>query len=165
MSAPATNALSPAPVSTITRTPVSRAAASSAPSSEQRNAPLSALRLSGRLMVRTVTAPRRSSSTSFSSLISFLPAVEALTRFPAQLSLAHHSAQQGGRRIGIAPDRSVEMLGDREADVESDEVGQAQRTHRMIVAELHRAVDVLGARDALLEHADRLETEDDSEPA
>src|SRR5688572_22910466 len=69
MSAPATNALSPAPVMTTTRTSSSRAAASSAPSSAHRTAPLSALRLSGRLIVSSATAPRRSSSTSFWSVI------------------------------------------------------------------------------------------------
>jgi hypothetical protein len=60
MSAPATNAFSPAPVSTSTRTPSSSRSASSAAISSARTRPFSALRFSGRSMVRTATAPSRS---------------------------------------------------------------------------------------------------------
>ena len=45
-----------------------------------------------------------------------------------------------------------------------DHVGESQRAHRVLVAERHRRVDVLGRGDAVLDHADRLEAERDAEP-
>ena len=57
------------------------------------------------------------------------------------------------------------MLGDAEAHVEADEVRQLERAHGVAVAELERGVDVLGAGDALLDHADRLETEHEAQAA
>ena len=58
-----------------------------------------------------------------------------------------------------------EVLGDREADVEADEIGEPQRAHRVAVAEHHALVDVGGGGDPLLQHADRLEAEGDAEAA
>src|SRR6478609_2242059 len=59
----------------------------------------------------------------------------------------------------------LQVLGDREAHVEADEVAETQRPHRMSVAELHRPVDVGGRGHSLLEHASGLEPEQDPEPA
>ncbi len=36
----------------------------------------------------------------------------------------------------------MQVLGDREPDVEADEIRELQRAHRMVVAQLHRLVDV-----------------------
>jgi hypothetical protein len=57
MSAPATNAFSPAPVNTIARTPSSSPSASNAVRISPRSAWFSAFNTAGRLMVTTATAP------------------------------------------------------------------------------------------------------------
>jgi hypothetical protein len=60
MSAPATNAFSPAPVMTIDRTAASRCSASIARRSSSRVWPFNAFRTFGRFTVTTATAPSRS---------------------------------------------------------------------------------------------------------
>ena len=57
------------------------------------------------------------------------------------------------------------MLGDGQADVEADEVGEPEGAHGVAVAEDHALVDVGGAGHALLQHADGLQPEADAEPA
>ena len=58
---------------------------------------------------------------------------------------------------------ALEILGDLQADVEADEIGESQRSHRVAVAELHRGVDVGRRRDTRFDHAHRLESEHDAE--
>jgi hypothetical protein len=58
----------------------------------------------------------------------------------------------------------VQVLGDRQPDVEADEVGGAQRAHRVAVAQLHGGVDGFGVRDPLLEHADGLQPQQHAQP-
>ena len=58
-----------------------------------------------------------------------------------------------------------QVVGDAEADVEADEIGELERPHRVAVAELHGGVDVGGGGDALLDHAHGLEAEDETEAA
>ena len=67
------------------------------------------------------------------------------------------------RRLEARAEGRGEIFGDAEADVEADQIGEAQRSHRMVVAELHRAIDVLGGGDAFFEHADRLEADGHAE--
>ena len=57
----------------------------------------------------------------------------------------------------------MQVLGDAEPHIQADDVGQPQRADRMLVAEHHRRVDVLGGGDALLDHPDRLEAERDAQ--
>src|SRR3954453_20706126 len=90
------------------------------------------------------------------------PAIKAFARFPAELSLRNHLTQQL-RRLETRTERRREVFGDAEADVESDQIGETQRTHRMVVAELHRAIDVLRAGDPFFEHANRFESDGDAE--
>ena len=45
---------------------------------------------------------------------------------------------------------------DRQAGIQSDEIGQRQRPHRMVHAELHDRVDRLRRRDAFVDGVDRL---------
>ena len=56
----------------------------------------------------------------------------------------------------VAAEPVVEHAHDAEADVEPDEVGQLERTHRMVEADPGAGVDVLGRADAFLEGAHRL---------
>src|SRR2546427_9736202 len=53
----------------------------------------------------------------------------------------------------------------RSPHVEADQIGELERAHRVVVAELHGAVDVLRRGDALLEHAHRLEAEGETQAA
>src|SRR4029453_4277426 len=94
-----------------------------------------------------------------------VPAVEALPGLLAELPVRHHPAEELRRPERIRAQLAVEVLRDREPHVEPDEVRQAQRSHRMAIAERHRLVDVLGGSDPLLQHADRLEPEEHAQPA
>ena len=50
----------------------------------------------------------------------------------------------------------MQHVEDGEADVEADEVGERQRSHRVVHAELHHRVDRLGRADAFHHREDRL---------
>src|SRR5207237_319204 len=69
-----------------------------------------------------------------------LPAIEAFSRFLSEFSGGNH-LPQNARRLESRPERLGKVFGDAETDVETDEIGQTQRSHRMVVAELHGAVD------------------------
>src|SRR5258708_23888413 len=90
------------------------------------------------------------------------PAVEALTRFLTELPVGDHVAQEP-RRLEARAERRGQVLGDAEANVETDQIGQAQWAHWMVVAELHGPIDVFGRGDALLQHADGFEPDGDAE--
>src|SRR4051812_44376263 len=53
----------------------------------------------------------------------------------------------------------MQVLSDTQTHIEAHQVGQAQRTHRMVIAEFHRSVDVARAGDALLDHAHSFQAE------
>src|SRR4029079_12930347 len=89
-------------------------------------------------------------------LRSFVPAIEAFARFLSELSLRDEIAQQL-RRLEARAERRCEVLGDAEADVEADEISEPERSHWMVVAELHCPIDVLGTGNAFFQHANRLE--------
>ena len=57
----------------------------------------------------------------------------------------------------------MQVARDLEPYVQPHEIREPERAHRVPVSELHRAVDVLGGRDAGLDHPDRLEAECDAE--
>src|SRR2546422_2693784 len=93
------------------------------------------------------------------------PGVEAFARLLSQLPLRHFVAQDlRGLELRL-PERLVEVLGDREPDVEADEIRELERTHRMVVSQLHRLVDVFRGGDPALEHPHRFETEGQTQPA
>src|ERR1051326_2422505 len=90
------------------------------------------------------------------------PLVKTAAALPAELSVADHVAEDL-RRIEAGAEGLGEVFGDAQADVEADEIGEAEWPHRMVVAELHRAVDVGGGCDALFEHPHRLEADGHAE--
>src|ERR1043165_2972018 len=53
----------------------------------------------------------------------------------------------------------MKIFRDVESHVEPDQIGQLQWAHRMVVAELHRRVDILHTRYALFKHPHRFESE------
>ncbi|CAI7569190.1 unnamed protein product, partial [Penicillium discolor] len=65
----------------------------------------------------------------------------------------------GGDAGDRLPGRGVAHLG----GVRPDDVGEPERSHRVLVAEGHGRVDVGRGGDAVLEHPDRLEAEGDAQ--
>ena len=81
---------------------------------------------------------------------------EAFAGLAAEQAGTDHLAEQRVRTIlGIA-ELFVENFHDGEVDVVADEVGQGQRSHGVVGAELHAFVDVFSAGDAVGEDADSL---------
>ena len=79
--------------------------------------------------------------------------VEAGAGLSSELPGAHHAAQQRHRgEVGVGV-LGVERVEDGERRVEPHEVEQREGAHRETAAALHRRVDALLGRDALLEQA------------
>src|SRR5437879_415045 len=72
---------------------------------------------------------------------------------PAGLDVLHQQRTRAVFGIGQA---LVQHLHHRQAGIEADEVGELERAHRMVGAELHAGVDRLDIADALVERVDRL---------
>src|ERR1041385_1453550 len=82
--------------------------------------------------------------------------VEAAARLLAEVAGLHLLRQQGAGAVLGVLEAVEEDVEDGEAGVEADEVGQRQRAHRVVHAELHDGVDVLGCGHALVEAEDGL---------
>jgi hypothetical protein len=80
-------------------------------------------------------------------------AATGLAAQPAGLDIFHQ--QRAGPVLGIGQ-AVMQHLHDRQAGVEADEIGQLQRPHRVVGAELHGGVDRLDRADALIKRVDRL---------
>ena len=74
---------------------------------------------------------------------------------PSQPASTYFTSSGHGRYFEVRQPL-VQHLHDREAGVEPDEIGEFQRTHRMMGAEPHRRVDRLDVADAFIERVDRL---------
>ena len=72
---------------------------------------------------------------------------------PAGLDVFHQ--QRAGAVLRVRQPL-VQHLHHRQAGIEADEVGELERAHRVVRAELHRGVDRLDGADALVERVDRL---------
>src|SRR5438034_6636530 len=68
------------------------------------------------------------------------------------------------RRELVLPEPLVKHAHDPEADVEADEVGQLERTHRMVESDPGARVDVVGRPEALLVGPHRLAEERHQDP-
>src|SRR5437588_3238058 len=90
-------------------------------------------------------------------LLSFVPLVEAFARLPAELPFGDQAPQDVGRAEALGAEPVVQVLGDVEAHVKADEIGQAERPHRVIVTEFHRRIYTFRVGDALLHHPHRLQ--------
>src|SRR6267143_418267 len=89
---------------------------------------------------------------------SLVPAVlvDAAARLPADAARPHILAQECRRPELRVSRLAEEDLHHVEADVEAGIVREFERPHGHVRPQLHRLVDVLGARDALLEKVERL---------
>src|SRR6185503_6561988 len=82
--------------------------------------------------------------------------VEAAARLaaePARLDIFHQQRAGPVLRVGEA---FIEHMHDGKAGIEPDEIGELERSHRMVGAEPHRRVDRLDRADALIERVDGL---------
>src|SRR5690625_2668882 len=86
-------------------------------------------------------------------MISARVVAETAARLAAEVSGRHEMLQQRrGREPGLA-ELQVERALNSQRNVVADDVEQFERPHRERAAELHRRVDVVGARVVRLEHA------------
>ena len=81
--------------------------------------------------------------------------VEATAGLAAEQPGLDHSGQQGRGSVQLLPELVVQRIGHRHRGVETDQVGQGQRAHRMGAAGDHSLVDVLLGGEPGFEHADR----------
>src|ERR1041384_3008805 len=65
-------------------------------------------------------------------------------------------AQQRTRAVLVVAELAVQHLGDREAGVEADQVGELERPHRMVSPAPHAGIDVRRGAQPLVEPAARL---------
>ena len=90
--------------------------------------------------------------------------VEAAARLLAEMSGRDEvPSTLGGAEVLLA-EALVEDLHDPEADVEADEVGELERAHRVVQADLRAGVDVVGRAEALLVGPHRLREERHEDP-
>ena len=82
--------------------------------------------------------------------------VEAAPRLPPKIAGRDHPPEQRTRAILRVAEPFVQHVENREADVEADEIGQRQRSHRMIHAALHHRVDRFGRADSFHHCVERL---------
>jgi hypothetical protein len=82
----------------------------------------------------------------------------------AEVPRRHQLLEHARRPELLAAEPVVEHLQDPEADVEPDEVGQLERTHRVVEAHLRARVDVVGRAEALLVGPHRLGQERHEDP-
>src|SRR5882762_1385676 len=77
--------------------------------------------------------------------------VEAAADLLAEPARGDVLAEQRARPVLVVAELAVEDLGDREARIEADQIGELERAHRMVEAELHAGVDVARGAQALVE--------------
>src|SRR5881394_3233600 len=81
--------------------------------------------------------------------------IEPHARFSAEASLPNHLLEQRSRTVFFVSESLFQHLENREADVETDQIGERERSERMLHAERHHLIDRLGRRDPLLHAQDR----------
>src|SRR5437762_8763852 len=98
-------------------------------------------------------ANSRASSTT--SRCSVAVSIEPLTRFSAEPSLGDHPLEQRRGPVFVRVEPVLQHLHDVEADVETDQIGERERTERVVHAQLHHLIDRLRCGDALVHAEDR----------
>src|SRR5947209_2845043 len=86
--------------------------------------------------------PGWSLSISPLGLFVLIPFVKAFASLLAQLTFADHSPENFRRPKTLGSQRVMQIFRDVQAHIEAHKIGQAQRTHRMVVTQFHRGVDV-----------------------
>src|SRR5436309_637182 len=151
MSAPATKAFSPAPVMTTAPHPGSFSAASTAALISVRTRLLRAFSFSGRLTV-IQTTPFWFSTSRFSYIVQGPSAadqtvvrsrrflrivVEASSALLSKIARLHHTFQEGRRGEASFAELIEHDVGDGVGRVQTHEVEERERSHRMVAAQPH----------------------------
>src|SRR6476469_3925179 len=157
MSAPATNAFSPAPVMITQRTRASPSASRSAQPISFSVCRLRALSAFSRATVIVAMNPSTSYRTfSYDGIAGSSVFVETAPRFAAEPAGRDILAEQRRRPILVVAELGVQHFRDRQARIEPDQIRQFERTHRVIQSELHALIDVLDRSERLLQREARL---------
>src|SRR5688500_14995878 len=82
--------------------------------------------------------------------------IKSLPGYPSEFAGGDQPAEEGSGAIFVVADIALQDGQDGQADIESNQVGQCQWTHRMRHAQLHDLVDRVTAGDTLAETEDRL---------
>src|SRR2546426_6631040 len=110
-------------------------------------------------------ASKGNTSAARLSLSTLVVLIETPSRLHAEIPREDHPLEERRRSPRGIAELLEECVRHVQADVEPGVVDELERSHRVAQAELHRLVDVLGGRDALLERADRPEHDRDHPPA
>src|SRR5699024_62167 len=84
--------------------------------------------------------------------------VEPFTGFASQIAAGNHVAHELWRAKPWA-ELAFQVLGNVEAYVNTDDVGECQRADRVFVAQNHRVVDIFGRGNTFFDHADGFQAE------
>src|SRR5512135_3075618 len=159
MSAPAINAFSPAPVRRTAPTSGRAESSSMAEPSSRTVAGFRAFRDFGRLKV-TVAIRSETSTSRFSYIIdsssSLFVRVEAAAGLLPEVAGIDVLAKERARSVLRISQSLLQDVHHFEAGVESDQVGQRQRSHRVVRTHLHDRIDVGGPTDAFHQGVYRL---------
>src|SRR3954471_8212558 len=148
MSAPETNADSPAPVMITTPTVLSPASVSSAARMAPTVSRSRAFLTSGRSMMIVAID-------SAISVRTLLVVIDSASDFSAETTGLDVLRQQRAGAV-LLPHAAVQVFEDAEPRVEADEIDQLEGAHRMIQPELQRLVDVARRGPAFHQHEERL---------
>src|SRR2546421_4852392 len=125
--------------------------------------PISSITSRGKWLVRSHSAAKgaifsaaNSRASSTTSRCSVAVSIEPLPRFPSQLTRSHHLFQERRGTVLLFVEPVLKDLHDRQADVETDQVGERERADRMIHSQFHHLIDAFGRRDPFLDAEDRL---------
>src|SRR5437764_1361844 len=82
--------------------------------------------------------------------------IESHAGFAAESPGRHHLAEQPRGLVFHVTKAFLQHFEDRETDIEADQVGERERSQRMLHPERHHLIDGLGRRDAFLHAQNRL---------
>src|SRR6202050_622455 len=86
----------------------------------------------------------------------FVVSVETAAGLASEVARIDVLFQQRAGTVLVVTQPTMHHFHDREAGIESDQVGELERAHRLVGAELHRGVDIGHAADAFIERVDGL---------
>src|SRR3989442_2007293 len=87
----------------------------------------------------------RSNNLADRCLLAFLllaPIVKTFATLLAELTFAHHPTQNLRWTKSVRAELAIQVFSDIQTHIEAHQIRQAQGTHRVVIAEFHRRVDV-----------------------
>src|SRR5213080_1850788 len=89
------------------------------------------------------------------AFLQLAPIVKTFAALLAELTFAHHPTQNLWWTKSVGAELAIQILSDIQTYIKAHQIGQAQRTHRVVITEFHRRVDVAWAGHTLLNHSHR----------